>query len=87
MNETQQIPFSPKTRSSGGWTHLALSNVEQEGVQPMPVRAVRAPPTMPNSPRPTQRRPRHQRAFLQGAECGADPLAYTGHTHGGLMDV
>ena len=28
----------------------------------------------------TQQRPRHQRSFLQGSQCDADPLACTGHT-------
>ena len=32
---------------------------------------------------PTEQRPRHQRAFLQCAQCGADPLAYTGNSDSG----
>ena len=42
-------------------------------------------PAVPNSRRPTQRRPRHRRAILQCAQCGADPHADTGRTDGGLM--
>ena len=42
---------------------------------------------MPNNfRRPTQQRPRHQRAFLQCAQCGADPLAYTGNSDSDLME-
>ena len=48
--------------------------------------AVRAPRVMPNSRRPARQRPRHQRAFLQCAQCCADPgHAFTGDTDSGFM--
>ena len=40
---------------------------------------------MPSPRRPTQQRPRHQRAFLRCAQCGADPQAHAGKTDTGLM--
>ena len=65
-----------------GVRNLQLTDVPT--AQPVP--AVTAPRTIPNSREPTQQRPRHQRALLHCAQCGADPHAYTGHTDGGLME-
>ena len=72
-------PGSPDSITRGV-ENLQLADVPAA----QPVTAVRAPPTVPNSQRPTQQRPRHQRAFLQCAQCGADPLAYIGHADCGL---
>ena len=60
-----------------------LQRADVPAAQPVPV--VGAPLMMPNTRRHTQQQSRHQRAFLQCAQCGADPHAYTGHTDSGLM--
>ena len=64
-----------------GVRNLQLADVPT--AQPVPV--VRAPPTMPNTRRPTQQLSRHQTAFLQCAQCGVDPHAHTRHAGGGLV--
>ena len=65
-----------------GVRNLHLADVPAAHAVPV----VRAPPTMPNTRRPTQQRSRRQTAFLQCAQCGEDPHAYTGHADCGLME-
>ena len=74
------VPGSQDSITRGVWNQQ-LADVPAAQLVP----AGRVPATMPNTRRPTRLRRPHQRAFLQSAQCGADPLAHTGYADSGLI--
>ena len=81
INESGDATPGSQESITRGVQNLQLADVPAA----QPVHAVRAPPTMPNSRRPTQQRPRHERAYLRCAQCGADPHTFSGGSDNRLM--
>ena len=81
INETGAAVPGSQESITRGVQNLQLADV----LAAQPDHAERPSPMMPNSRRRAQQQPRHQRAFLQCAQCGADPRAYTSSSDSGLM--
>ena len=81
INEAGDADPGSQDFFTGGTHNPQLANIPAA----QPDHADRPSVMTPNPRRPTRQWPRHQRAFLRCAECGADPHAYVGGSDNGLM--
>ena len=79
---TQLQEAKTPSREEFGTCFWQISQQRSPTTQTEPSRRCPTREDLPNS----DLVPRHQRAFLQSVQCGADPLAYTGNTATGLME-